>query len=335
VTSYVYFAGWNNIGTNFPFVVARGNVKLGADDPTVQMDVTKDVLNIPMPYPCYDLFDEVTRPHMSFGSNGSDLILIIPGRCALFVKIVLPTDPTVKFNTVVPVPPLDPTFGDHRKYLSSGVFDAQFNTIYYIMKTYNTPGADLFSFDSVKWLPNVKEINNLDDLAESETVIVLGYERNNAQLQKWIFVIASGANKIKRVIVQNDLILSVSTAVLTPSINRISAAYYWRPFLYFTTHEPDAKIVRITKSNFCDVFCGDNGFCDTGVCKCQPGYTIDPTSPQSPCKPINEVKTEIQERQSEGAAAALGVLFAFALLAAIAGWFLWWKGRNQGYTSVK
>jgi len=55
---------------------------------------------------------------------------------------------------------------------------------------------------------------------------------------------------------------------------------------------------------------------------------MDNSDPVNPCKLTALLDSELQEKQSQGAAAALGVLFAFSLVAAIAGWYLWWRARR-------
>lgn len=47
-----------------------------------------------------------------------------------------------------------------------------------------------------------------------------------------------------------------------------------------------------------------------------------------------QVEVERLVAKDTGAAAALGVMFAFTLLAGGFGWFLWYKARKQAYGAV-
>jgi hypothetical protein len=284
-----------------------------------------DGLSIPMTLACYDQYTETLRPQLNL-TNGN-LIILVPGRCGLFASLeIIPGMPlsqlTYKLYEPIRNYPLN------QVYISSCVYDFHNQIIFYTIKTFNTPGAFLHSFAVDRWAPNSGFLQL--DLAESEAILVLGNEKDGPTITKYLFVIASGSNKIQRFTVDgNNTFAPRALAVITPSINRISSAYYVFPYIYFVTYEPDAKVVRIPKTSFCNNWCGDFGFCVQGVCLCQEGYSFDTTDPERPCKLDAVVNAELLERQSQGAAAALGVLFAFSFVAAIAGWFLWWKARKS------
>jgi len=200
---------------------------------------------------------------------------------------------------------------------------------FYTIKQYNTPSTILYSFTLSTWTLNPSSL--VLDIKESEAILVLGNEVTEPTETKYLFVVASGSDRILRYNIDaNNTIEARAQAVLTPDINQISSAIYFYPFIYYITYEPDAKLVRIPKTSFCSTWCGTNGYCNLGYCVCQNGYTADT---DLVCKPTDYVNVERQEKQSEGAAAALGVCFAFALVAAIAGWYLWWRGRKSGVES--
>jgi len=221
------------------------------------------------------------------------------------------------------------TFGP-TKYLSSFVFDHNFDVIYFILKSYGSVGSTLYSFNTDSWRLNFPSLVLTNEFNEFEPIIVLGTEIQEFVPKRFIFVVASGAFWIQRFEIHANLSFqSLAYGYLTPSVNQISSAYYYYPFLYFTTYEPDAKIARIPKNNFCGYYCGENAYCRLGSCICLEGYLKDVTDPKTPCKLAEIVRTEIEERQSQGAAAALGVLFAFTFLAALAGWILWYRIRKH------
>lgn len=50
--------------------------------------------------------------------------------------------------------------------------------------------------------------------------------------------------------------------------------------------------------------------------------------------PVIQRVLEVQDAQETGAAAALGVLWAFSLLAAVAGWYLWYRARAVAFSAI-
>jgi len=329
--SFVYLTGWSteHSGNRDRFVVARASVTLSSINPSLAL-IPADVLSIELPgVYCYEVFDDVLRPHMNLTKNA--LVLVIPGRCALFVKITLPDNPLVPFGTITSIQRFDPlNVWANVKYVSSVVFDHSFDVIYYILKRYDFVGAGLYSFSTETWQLNVPYVDLETDVTENEAIIVLGTEyKLNGQPMKYLFVVASGSYWIERFeIHENNTIESKSYAFVTTFNNQISSAYYYPPYLYFTTYEPDAKIARISRNNFCAFYCGQYSYCRLGTCTCIDGYAKDMSAPNTPCKLSDIIKNEMGERQSQGAAAALGVLFAFTLLAAFAGWGLWYRVRK-------
>jgi len=314
-------AGWDN-ETNI--VLGRGTIKPNQNDAAFQLNMEDDVLTIFLTDPpCYDQFDEVVHPQIYL--TQTELIVLIPKRCSLFIKVILPPNPLINFNDAS-----SQTFSpasSNSIYVSSAVFDPLYSIIFYTLKTYNTPGANLYSFDTIKWTSNPSE--TALDLIEAENLLVLGVEKDPTKTTRFIFIVASGANKVQRLtIANNNTFNTLTAAALSPLFNRISSAWYFRPSLYFTTYEPDAKLGRITKSNFCKDWCGDYGYCTNGYCSCREGYTFDGTDVTNLCVPESLVNEQEKEKETQGAAATLGVLFAFSLLAAIAGWVMWWRTRK-------
>jgi len=284
-----------------------------------------------MPVQCYDQFSSVSRPIMKITNN--TLLVVIPGRCGFFAVIHLP-DPTVSWKDI----PLSKISNfspmqmfSNLNYVSSAVISPQNDsTIYYAVKTYNQPGAYLLSFDTSRWTPNSATVY-VNDIGEGEAILVYGLNSPN----NYIFLLASGSNKIKRYTINEKNTLAVDAyASLYPSISQVSSAVYFNPHLYFTTYEPDAKLVRISMNNFCKTFCGDNGYCNKGSCACVSLYSPDTSSSVFSCVLSSIANIKDREKSNVGATAALGVFFAFSLLAAIAGWGLWWKERKTGYAPV-
>jgi len=257
-------------------------------------------------------------------------VILVPGRCG-FISVLTP-QPGVAFgdlpdNATKTYYPAELIPQPNQYYISSIIYDYYNDLIFYTTKKYNTPGATLYTFSVANWTLNTN--GTLLDLSESEAVLVLGNQVPGPSSTKYLFIIASGSDRIQRYTIDPDNKIGAGAmTVLTPDINRISSALYNYPFLYYITFEPDSKVVRIPITSFCNKWCSINGYCEQGVCYCQPGFSPDSTDPLVPCKNTALLDSQLQEKQSQGAAAALGVLFAFTLVAAIAGWYLWWRARK-------
>jgi len=328
-TNPAYIVGWSSFSA-YPLRLFRAYLTLNNPaDTRFDLNIIQESLALAMDRPCYDLFTETMRPQVTITNDTKNVIVVIPGRCGLFAKIpIIPGVPLTQLQNNISVFYPSSFYNPNTNYVSSVVYDQYNDYIFYTVKTYNTPGGYIHSFNAQTWLLNSAFAQI--DVAESEAILVLGNEVNTPTSTKYLFVISSGANKIQRFTVDsNNTIKGRALAVLPPDLNRISSAFYYYPFIYYVTNEPDAKVVRLPKTSFCNSWCGDNGYCSQGLCYCQTGYEADPTDPDVPCKLQAIISAENQERQSQGAAAALGVLFAFSLVAAVAGWFLWWKAKKH------
>jgi len=211
-------------------------------------------------------------------------------------------------------------------FVSSAVFDSAAQVIYYTIKTYQSSTTILHSVDTSQ-TPMKETPFALDlELLESETILVLGKEPPTTT---YLFVIASGSNKISRLLMNGSTYVSNISAVLDSTINKISSALYYKPYLYFATYEPDAKIVRITDLNFCPQWCQDTGVCLLGVCQCRPGFAKDPQHPQLGCRYVTLIDAEKSQVTNERASIALGVLFGITVVVAIIGWSCWWRAKTH------
>jgi len=219
---------------------------------------------------------------------------------------------------------LDPT-KQITSFVSSAVFDSVGQVIYYSIKTYQSSTTILHSVDTSQ--TPMRETNlALDlELLESETILVLGKEGTST----YLYVIASGSNRISRLLMNGSTYVSNTSAVIDSTINKISSALYYPPYLYFTTYEPDAKIVRITDQNFCPEWCQDSGLCLAGKCECRPGFAKDPQHPTLGCRYITLIDAEKSQVTNERASIALGVLFGITVVVAIIGWSCWWRAKTQ------
>jgi len=307
----------------------RGIVPLGKENPEVVFYGPQEVLVVKLPRPCFDQFGERARPQMNM--SGNYLMLLIPGRCAAFAKITIPVAGSPFSGAAIDL--YDP-ISLPSQYVSSAAFDYNSQTIYYTSKVYRSASATLLSIDATASPMKRTNLSATLDLKESEAIIALANEVGDSNLQKWIYVIGSGSTKLLRLLFEGTTFISSYSAVLDPSINQVSSVIFYSTWLFYTTYEPDAKLVRLFRANFCEHYCGDFGYCLQGHCYCRDGYQL-PSQIDQGCLPKELIVAELNRQNSTNATVALGILFGFALLIAVLGWFLWWRRKQASYQSIK
>jgi len=125
----------------------------------------------------------------------------------------------------------------------------------------------------------------------------------------------------------------VGYASLPPFLRAVSSIVSTAEHVYFVTYEQHAKIARVSVDNFCPHTCdGFVGYCHKGACACPHGYKLAGDGRR--CE--EALASGHSSDKSHGGEVALGILFAFAVIIAAAGWFLWYKGRSgrDGYQGL-
>jgi hypothetical protein len=206
--------------------------------------------------------------------------------------------------------------------ITSSVFNAKTKRLTFATKKFNTIESRLYSFDGQTMdSRSGREV----PIRDNEATPILASD----PVTNTIYVATAGFSEIVKYSEQDLSLLGV--AVLPPQLKFVSSMVFINQTLYMVTNEPDAEIGRISEKNFCLVFCGTYGYCD-GVkseCACIPDYEKDPKiTDRFVCSPSHYIKYQTNLEQEQGTAAAFGVLFAFAVVAGVAGWFLWYRGRN-------
>jgi len=99
--------------------------------------------------------------------------------------------------------------------------------------------------------------------------------------------------------------------------------------VYFVTNEQHSKVYRVAKSDFCKSPCMEFGYCYSGRCICNQNMV----QKGSVCEwKTVVIETNIAHKDKAGEV-VLGIFFAIATIAAIAGWYMVWKNR-RGYQAV-
>lgn len=328
-TSTVYLAGWANDGANarFGFVVARGTARVnGAFGSVVISD--DDISDPIVDFSCYDIFTTTNKPLLWLNSKETELLLAIPGRCSFFAKFVLPAS-VAPFSSIQPKT-RDPTDTD-LEFVSGLTLDKSTGVLWYALKKYNSDVATILSWDIIQWSPNSATIQI--PFGEADMILSIGRQRISSDKEEnWLFCLASGANTIYRISLGGNTAPTITGyASLPQRLSRVSSAVYVNPFIYFTTYEPTADVARIHFSSFCTYYCGNNSWCNNGVCDCEPQYSAvnAPNGTQLGCIPTVLHQGLILEQESSGAVAIMAVLFSFSIVMALAGWYSFYNLRNE------
>jgi len=318
--------GYCYSGTNKGIVVSRASAQL-ADKMPISWNPSDDVivLDTGSSFVCYDIWTETSKPEMFLGNEDSVkyLFISIPGRCSGIYKIKLP-DVGTKFNTVSGT--VNFQFPDTLKdmKITSTIYDNLFHRITFAAKKFNSIESKLYSFNSTSMNSNTGKET---PLRYNEALPILALNPWGA-ITGFVYVAFSGFSEIVRY--SKDLQIS-GIAVLPPQLKAVSSILFTNESLYMVTNEPNTEIGRISKDNFCNDFCSIYGYCDGAKqeCACIPDYEKDPSvTDYFVCAPSRIINEQIQIETERGAVIAFGVLFAIAVLAGVAGWFLWYKGRK-------
>jgi len=318
--------GYCYSGTNKGVVVSRASAQL-ADKMVISWAPSNDVvvLDTGSNFACYDIWTETSKPELFLGNeNGVKYLFIsLPGRCSGIYKIKLP-DVADKFNTISGT--VNFQFPDTLKDLkiTSTVYDNLFHRITFAAKKFNSVESKLYSFDSISMNSNTGKETTL---RYNEALPILAQNPWGA-ITGYVYVAFSGFSEVIRY--SKDLEIS-GIAVLPPQLKAVSSILFTNDSLYMVTNEPNTEIGRLSKDNFCNDFCSAYGYCDgaKNECACIPNYAKDPSvSDKFVCAPTHIIDYQTQLVTETAAAAAFGVLFAIAMIAGIAGWFLWYRGRK-------
>jgi hypothetical protein len=99
--------------------------------------------------------------------------------------------------------------------------------------------------------------------------------------------------------------------------------------VYFVTNEQHSKVYRVNKADFCPATCMEFGYCYRGRCVCNQNMVQNGNT----CEWKQVVVEKNIAHKDEAGEIVLGIFFAIATVAAVAGWYMVWKNR-RGYQAV-
>jgi hypothetical protein len=274
---------------------------------------------------CYDIWTETNKPAIfSIIKDASKyLLVVLPGKCTSVTKVLIP-------DTTSPMPACTsvklPNIPVNDCKITSSAFVPSTDTLYIACKVYNAEQSYLYAVNT-----NTMQYKSVDGLKlnSNESTPILTFDNTTGSL----FVATSGFNKIYR---YDANLKQTGVAVLPYPLKSVASMIVTQGYIYLATYEPNAQLGRISTSNFCDSFCSDYGYCDGAngrVCACIAGYSKDPEVKDSyVCSPTHIIEYQNTIIAERGAAATFGVLFAFAIIVGVIGWFMWFK--RQSYQPI-
>jgi len=319
----VYFIGWSYDPAKTGLIAARASASVSILTPSISVKVDDVLL---LNDTCFDIWTDINKPHLYIDNFGGSkyLLVSIPGRCDAFYKIKI--DPTAfSKSTSVSYTDTDRVNVD----MFSSAYDYKTQRLFYVYKKYNsdTISLHIFSFSDFAPSPVYKY------LTHNDTNPILTYDANTDSL----LFSSSDFDHIYKIPGSKIDTPNPPIATLPPKLKSVSSSIVINDFLYLVTFEPDAQLGRIQISTlFCNKFCGTHGYCSgQNLCLCAQGYAFNATTVgNNTCVPKHEVDIVTNIINERGVAIALGILFFIALIAAVAGWVMWWRSRKSQYSQV-
>jgi len=273
---------------------------------------------------CYDIFTETTKPQMYQIDN--TLMVILPGRCQTVLRFPLPSEDSFKFGTIVP---LIYTPGDFETtYIAATSFDPVSGNIFFATRQYNMPDCDI-NFINGKAANLVVSASIKIASGESAVQLIPGVQGT----QSFVYVFSSGQGLITQLLLDsvNGILTPKGFGNIPPALSKASSFLYIKDYIYFATYEPACKLARIPVGNICPYYCGDNAFCNAGLCACiNTNYSgVWVNGRLDGCELAEIHKEIIKEQRIVGTAAVMGVLFVITSIVAFFGWRAWYAGRTN------
>jgi len=138
-----------------------------------------------------------------------------------------------------------------------------------------------------------------------------------------LYVAPNGGSAIVRISLNNFLITGYQN--LPEYLHRTWLAGEGGEHVYFATNEQHSKVFRVNKTDFCEKPCPYWGYCTNGKCVCGEFFAML----DGYCQPKSYVQERNIYHRVHGGETALGILFMFAVIAAVAGWFMFWRTRRH------
>jgi len=322
----VYYVGWSLGGASTGLVAVRAKAKL-TSPLSINIAISTDVLNLQSGQShCYDIWTDINKPHLYMDDLGTNhtLVVAVTGRCDGIYRI-----------QINPLEFQRSTFDTYyesatvNKDIFSTAYNSKTHKLFYAFKEYNSDDITIFSYNILTWNPEpaFRKLNS------NETIPVLTVDSSKDIL----YISTTDSDKIYKINGSN-IKQDLGIATLPAPLSQVSSVLINGDYLYMVTWEANAQAGRVPISqSFCSKTCGSFGYCvakPVEQCFCSQGYARDPSKPAFSCITAHELDIIKTVDIDRSLSVTLGVLFALALIAAIAGWFMWWRNRKAVYSSM-
>jgi len=313
----VYLAGWYlaDVTKSIEFVVVRLHLKLDANPPSWTWNQNLDKLVLYSDN--YHTYHSTFKPRLFVDTSNHDVFVVDPATETIY-KIISPEDTTTPISSGGTVPLASPT---RRFSTLSGANWHYYSDMLYIgfagSGEYN---GTLLEVD----LKNMKTTGR-----QHEFDFMYSNPRAIAGNGTDIWIAFEGGPAVVRF---NTAVWKVTGFAHLPTyLHQVFTAWdTGYDHIYFASYEQHSKVYRIAKTNFCANDCPFNGFCKDRTCACIDGYELS----QGRCDIKHATNTVHDRWEDKAAETALGILFAFAFVAAVIGWAMFYRARKATYTRV-
>jgi len=264
---------------------------------------------LPLSYNRFTIFNSHYKPHVHYDWDTEILVVVDPSTSNVYSVQAGPgTSPLSKLRSNL--------FSKMGMTMTSSFFHADTNLLYVGYAAEGIANGTLVSIEM--GTITIQHSITFGMLLGNPRALTLDEPTDN------IYVGFNGGNAV----IQLDYLLNIIGWQRVPDyLVRLEAAHVTTDHIYFITNEQHAKVIRVNKTDFCPTLCPHWGFCQKGKCVCDRLFHL--SSDGSRCE-----LTITQEEEEEGAAIALGVLFALSFIMAVIGWVLYWRARKSGYIQV-
>jgi len=319
---YAFFAGWHqhlNASDGVNFTVIRTTVQpanVGTPNRAIVYNYTEGDA-VALHGDVFVSFDRTFKPWVFHSPTFNHIVIVDPSTNHVFRVLSIPNQPLVYNRT------------QHRIRINGGLitgatYDARTHVVYVGTQGWGAEPGNITVIDVASL--TIKTVLTLGRMESNPSELSLDY-----QSYGHLYVGLNGGQSILKVDITTWKVVAYAT--VPTFLRNIGGLVSLPNHVYFVTYEQHAKIVRIANANFCPHPCdGFVGYCNKGACACNRGYKLHSNGWR--CE--ENASSSKSGSDHHGGEVALGILFAFAVVIAAAGWFLVYRSRSgrAGYAGL-
>jgi hypothetical protein len=333
VNHFAYLTGGAFDANNALLGMVAARASLNLATAVLTIDIVNDISFLPQlpdSEVCYDIYTSTYKPFIAVKSPSKYLVIAVPGVCSSVFKIILPAAAD-KFKDAM-TSRIELPQGDS---IHSATFDHESEVLWFAMRESKKTQISLKSLNTKTVGQQILPAVSVDFSCHP---VITSANDVDARGMPLHYLILSGAGCIKAIRYIYDPIAATlklnAVATLGSAFNQVDSAFYSKPFFFYSTNEPNSKLVRVPSSSFCAGDCGTHQYCSQHTCLCYPGLVPDSTQKILTCISSAHAALQTTVGKQTGTIATMSTLFAVALIIAIAGWYFWYRARQRAYSSL-